>query len=82
MNEIYKVVIEIFEELTGFNYNDVKDIPISDLKIESYIFISFVVQIENRINITIPDELLVIDGLPDIDTFAKMIENIYKTNSL
>lgn len=82
MNEIYKVVIEMFEELTGFNYNDVKDIPISDLKIESYIFISFVVQIENRINITIPDELLVIDGLPDIDTFAKMIENIYKTNLL
>lgn len=36
-----------------------------------------IVEIENELSISIPDEYLIINELPDVITFSKIVENLY-----
>lgn len=45
-----------------------------DLGMDSITFITLVVEIENRYKITIPDEVLLVDNLNNVDSILRVVE--------
>ncbi len=61
--------------------DDNNDIDLSEYIIDSLQFISFIVEIENKFGIEIPDELLNIENLKSLNGFSQLIENILGENN-
>ena len=76
MNEIREVVQNAFEMYYGVHFLDYRLVPLKDLFIDSFNFINFVVEIESSLAIEIPDQYLIINELPNIETFIQIIENL------
>lgn len=77
MNIIKEAVIEAFETNIGIDISDYQKVALKNLQIDSFEFINFIVDIETKLSIEIPEEYLFINELPDLDTFAQIIENIF-----
>lgn len=77
MNDIKEIVIESFEMCTQIILDQYEDVLLKDLPIDSMNFIAFVVEIESRLSINLPEEYLLVNQLPDLITFAQIVENLY-----
>ena len=76
MNSIREIVIESFEINTEIVLEDYESIALKDLYIDSLGFINFIVDLEDKLSISLPEEYLIISDLPDLITFSKIIENL------
>lgn len=77
-SEVEKIVIECFEKELNIHLDKYEDIALKDLQLDSLGFISFIVNLENIFSITIPDEYLIVNELPDLITFSHIIDNLCK----
>lgn len=77
IDNITHIVRDAFEINTELSADEYEDIPLSDLPIDSLGFINFIVDLEDRLSITLPEEYLAINELPDLITFTQMVENIF-----
>lgn len=77
MNHIKEMVIESFETCTQIGMDQYEGVPMKDLPIDSMNFIAFVVELESRLSINLPEEYLLVNQLPDLITFAQIVENLY-----
>jgi acyl carrier protein len=53
-----------------------KDLDLREYIADSVQFMSFIVEIENQLNVEIPDEVLVYDNLASLNGLAAVIESI------
>ena len=79
--DIIKGIIEIlYEEGLAIEYND-KDLDLRDYIADSIQFISFIVAVENKFNIEVPDECLKYDSISSVYSFAEMIKSCIEENN-
>ena len=48
---------------------------IDDLGMDSMIFISIVIEVESTFDITVPDEMLLMENFRNVDEIIKIVEN-------
>jgi acyl carrier protein len=76
--EAREKVLEILEE-NGL-YVDPKsageDMDLREYILDSLQFMSFIVEVENKLNLEIPDEILVYDNLASLNGLSSILESI------
>lgn len=81
MSEVREVIKNAFEIYYGLSYEESKKVPMKDIFIDSFNFIRFIVDIESNLEIEIPDNYLIINDLPDVETFIRIISNLLSNQS-
>lgn len=59
---------------------DGKDIDLREYIADSFQFISFIIEIEEKLEFEFPDEFLVFDKISSLNGFSKIIEEILNEN--
>lgn len=86
--EIKEIISDVLVEI-GASNNGIKnlekdsfgtDIDLRDYIVDSLMFISFVVELEKRLNIVFPDDLLFISTLTSLNGFVNMLIEIVNTS--
>lgn len=73
-NEVVELISELFSD-KGFDTDIIEYIDlIDDAGMDSITFISIVVEIESKFNITVPDEMLVMDNFRNVDGIVTLVE--------
>lgn len=73
-NEVVELISELFSD-KGFDTDIIEYIDlIDDAGMDSITFISIVVEIEAKFNITVPDEMLVMDNFRNVDGIVALVE--------
>ena len=69
----------IMEEI-GLDVSDIgnDDIDLSEYIVDSLMFINFVVELENKFNVDLPDEYLDVDVLKSFNALSTLIEELLK----
>ncbi len=79
MEELKTELISLISELFNNNGFDIDIIEyadlVDDMGMDSITFISIVVEIEAKFNITVPDDLLSMDNFRKVDDIVKIVEN-------
>lgn len=75
-----EIIVEILESI-GIYIDTICNDNISDIIDDSLTFISFIIEVEERFKISIPDIYLNIDMIGTIDDFIDVIKEISKDNS-
>ena len=75
MDKIKNDVIEVLNEL-GIETEDIgeNDVDLTEFIVESIMFISFIVELEDKLGIEIPEELLDINSIKSLNTFSTILE--------
>ena len=78
-SEIKVAIIQLLAELfmgKGFDIDVLEYVDlIDDMGMDSITFISIVVEIEANLNITIPDDMLLMENFRRLDNIVKVVEN-------
>ena len=79
MAKIKNDVIEVLNEL-GIETEDIgeNDVDLTEFIVESIMFISFIVELEDKLGIEIPEELLDINSIKSLNTFSTILEELLK----
>ena len=79
MDKIKNDVIEVLNEL-GIETEDIgeNDVDLTEFIVESIMFISFIVELEDKLGIEIPEELLDINSIKSLHTFSTILEELLK----
>lgn len=79
MDKIKNDVIEVLSEL-GIETEDIgeNDVDLTEFIVESIMFISFIVELEDKLGIEIPEELLDINSIKSLNTFSTILEELLK----
>ena len=79
MDKIKNDVIEVLNEL-GIETEDIgeNDVDLTGFIVESIMFISFIVELEDKLGIEIPEELLDINSIKSLNTFSTILEELLK----
>ena len=79
MDKIKNDVIEVLNEL-GIESEDIgeNDVDLTEFIVESIMFISFIVELEDKLGIEIPEELLDINSIKSLNTFSTILEELLK----
>ena len=79
MDKINNDVIEVLNEL-GIETEDIgeNDVDLTEFIVESIMFISFIVELEDKLGIEIPEELLDINSIKSLNTFSTILEELLK----
>ena len=79
MDKIKNDVIEVLNEL-GIETEDIgeNDVDLTEFIVESLMFISFIVELEDKLGIEIPEELLDINSIKSLNTFSTILEELLK----
>lgn len=78
---IRKVIIESFEELGIYIDETEEDIDINEYGIDSILYISFIVSLEEKMKMVFPDELLLFENFSSINGFAGLVKELYDEQS-
>lgn len=71
-NDIISCLIDL-----GIQINESKDdIDLRDYNLDSFVFMSFIVSVENKFNVIIPDEYLVYDNFKSLKGFSQLISDL------
>lgn len=75
INEIKKLIYDILDENGIYIASEEieKDIDLREYLVDSLQFIYFVIALEDKLGVQLPDEVLVYDHLSSINGFANMI---------
>lgn len=78
MDKIKNDVIEVLNEL-GIETEDIgeNDVDLTEFIVESIMFISFIVELEDKLGIEIPEELLDINSIKSLNTFSTILEELH-----
>lgn len=72
--EVIQLISELFED-KGFDINIIEYTNlIDDMGMDSITFISIVIEIEAKFNITVPDDMLLMDNFKKIDDIVTVVE--------
>ena len=76
---IFEILDEagIFVDLCDFE----KDLDLREYIVDSLQYVYFIVELENRLGIELPDEILLYENLTSINGFANMVLGCYKCES-
>ena len=79
MDKIKNDVIEVLNEL-GIETEDIgeNDVDLTEFIVESIMFISFIVELEDKLGIETPEELLDINSIKSLNTFSTILEELLK----
>lgn len=79
MDKIKNDVIEVLNEL-GIETEDIgeNDVDLTEFIVESIMFISFIVELEDKLGIEIHEELLDINSIKSLNTFSTILEELLK----
>lgn len=79
MDKIKNDVIEVLNEL-GIETEDIgeNDVDLTEFIVESIMFISFIVELEDKLGIEIPEELLDINSIKSLNTLSTILEELLK----
>lgn len=79
MDKIKNDVIVVLNEL-GIETEDIgeNDVDLTEFIVESIMFISFIVELEDKLGIEIPEELLDINSIKSLNTFSTILEELLK----
>ena len=79
MDKIKNDVLEVLNEL-GIETEDIgeNDVDLTEFIVESIMFISFIVELEDKLGIEIPEELLDINSIKSLNTFSTILEELLK----
>ena len=72
-DKIRKVILKLLENNGIVIESDEGDLDLRNYSIDSIMFISFIVDLENEFSIAIPDEYLTIELLQSIDGLTNLI---------
>ena len=79
MDFISDILALLYEEGIEIEYNGV-DLDLRDYINDSIQFISFIVDLENRFAIEMPDEYLTYDAISSLHSFAEIVKNFKDEN--
>lgn len=74
--KIRKIILESLEELGVYIDDAEDDIDINEYGIDSFLYISFIVSLEEKLNMSFPDNLLLFDNFSSINGFANLISEL------
>lgn len=73
--DVIKIISDLFKD-KGFDIDIVEYVDlIDDVGMDSITFISIVVEVEVRFNISIPDEMLLMECFRKVDDIVKVVEH-------
>lgn len=78
MNVLSNIVKAL--ENVGIDIGDNLNIDLREYINSSVLFISFIVELEEMLQIEFPDELLLTDTLSSLDNFCKIVEELIEQN--
>lgn len=80
MNYINEIIDLLHEEGMEIEYTGV-DLDLRDYLTDSIQFISFIVDIEKKFDMEMPDEYLLYDSISSLHSFAEIIRNCKEENA-
>lgn len=75
--DVRKEVIDAFSNVGVVLDESNKQDNLSDLINESMVYVSLIVEIEEKLGIEIPTEYLIIDSFSNIDSFIDIMQKLY-----
>ncbi len=83
MNKVKNSVIEVLNEL-GIETGDIgeNDADLTEFITESIMFISFIVELEDKLEIEIPEELLNVNSIKSFNSFSAILEEFLNNKRL
>ena len=78
IDQIKKCIFEILDENGIYiDFDEMeKDLDLRDYLLDSLQYIYFVVELENKLGIELPDEILIYDFLSSINGFVNMVQDV------
>lgn len=78
-----EIIIESLKEIgvTLYLEDFQEDFNLQDYIVDSLQFVSFIVMVENRLNITFPDDLLTYDTISSSEAFLDLLERLTSESS-
>lgn len=80
-DKIRKAILKLLENNGVVIESDEGDLDLRNYSIDSILFISFIVDLENEFSIAIPDEYLTIELLQSIDGLTNLIIELINSGS-
>lgn len=80
---VSEIVIDCLENMgviIDINQLNDQDINLTDLNIDSLAFVSFIVDLEETLNIIIPEEYLTLDVFKSLKGFIYLVESLVSEN--
>lgn len=74
-NQVFETLLSIMEKKAGKKIE--KTDLLMDLGLDSIQYVELIVQIENALQITVPEEKLAFDSFVTVDEFVNFIQNNY-----
>lgn len=78
MKNIRDIVYEVIDEMGIYIDITEEDFDLSEYIVDSLQFLTFVINLEERLGIEIPDDLLLYDKMYSFNGYCKMLEGICK----
>ena len=76
MRDTYEQIVDCLNEVGIIVDSKCVDIDLRDYDMDSLVFISFIVEVERKFNIIIPDEYLVYDNMQSLCGFTNLVESL------
>ncbi|MCI8371884.1 MAG: acyl carrier protein [Lachnospiraceae bacterium] len=81
-NEIKEIIVDIIKELIKDISLDLlqADADLVDLGLDSVVFVQLIVELEEKFQVDVPDEVLFISELNTINKMTQLVENLLGDN--
>lgn len=77
-SDIKKELIKCFEEVGIVINEEEEDVDINSYGVDSIMYISIIIELENKIGITIPDRYLGFDNFSSLNALSNIIYELYR----
>lgn len=74
--KIYEILINM-----GYYVDEKSDINLIDYGMDSIGFVSFIIEIENELKISVPEEALLIENISSLHGFITYVESLLTTDA-
>lgn len=81
MRNALNIILDVLNESFGIIIVDDDDFAINDYISDSITFIQFIIALEKKIQLTLPDDFLVIDILNSAKGFAEKLSSFLETST-
>ena len=78
MEDIRDIVYEVIDEMGIYVDTEEEDFDLSEYIVNSLQFLTFVLNLEERLGIEIPDDLLLYDKMYSFNGYCRMLSDICK----
>ena len=81
MRNALNIILDVLNESFGIIIVDDDDFAINDYISDSITFIQFIIALEKKIQLTLPDDFLVVDILNSAKGFAEKLSSFLETST-